>query len=208
MAQLSRIFVDEPGIVSFTIPTLPVEYADVVTDPKSTPARGLAVPPSEFTIRCLQRDEWRLLKALRLRALACDPQSYWESVEDASARDDAYWNTCAGIVTTPAGSRMFLVEHPESVAAFVFGIKKDDDAYSVGGLWVDPVHRRKGLGSLLVQQVVTWARADSHAARIRLWCHTGPPLSFYQRNGFQSLDRFRTNDLDGRQIVEMEWRDI
>ena len=157
-------------------------------------------------IRCLQPDEWRLLKTLRLRALACDPESYWETVDEASARDDLYWNTCASRVTTPQGSRMFIVEHAEIVAAFVFGVKKDHDEYSVGGLWVDPAHRRKGFGSLLVQQVVTWARADSPAAVIRLWCHTGSALAFYRRNGFQSLDRFRTHDLDGRRIVEMEWR--
>lgn len=162
---------------------------------------------SDFIVRCLQPGEWRLLKTLRLTALACDPQAYWETVDDARARDDVYWNTFASKVTAPEGSRMFLVEHAQTVAAFVFGVKKDGDEYSVGGLWVDPVHRRKGLGSLLVQQVVAWARADSHAAVIRLWCHTGPALSFYRRNGFQSLDRFRTNDPDGRRIVEMEWRD-
>ncbi|WP_308445090.1 GNAT family N-acetyltransferase [Paraburkholderia flagellata] len=127
-------------------------------------------------------------------------------MEEASARDDAYWNTFARKVTTLEGSRMFIVVHPESVAAFVFGVKKDNDEYSVGGLWVDPVHRRKGFGSLLVQQVVTWARADSHSAVIRLWCHTGSSLSFYQRNGSQSLDRYRINGFDGRRIVEMEWR--
>ncbi|WP_180731928.1 GNAT family N-acetyltransferase [Paraburkholderia sp. PGU19] len=161
---------------------------------------------SEFAIRCLQPEEWHLLKALRLRALGCDPQSYWETVDEASARDDVYWKNFTSKVTTPDGSQMFIVEHSESVAAFVFGVKKDDDEYSVGGLWVDPVHRRKGFGSLLVQQVITWARADSHTAVIRLWCHTGQALSFYQRNGFQSLDKFRTNDVDGRQIVEMMWR--
>ena len=74
---------------------------------------------SEFISRCLQPDEWRLLKALRLRALDCNPQSYWETVDEASARDDMYWNTFASKVTTPEGARMFIVEDAESVAAFV-----------------------------------------------------------------------------------------
>lgn len=86
-------------------------------------ARGLAVTTSEFIIRCLQPDEWRLLKALRPRELGCDPQSYWETVDETSARDDVCWNTFASKVTTPEGSRMFIVEHAESVAAFVFGVK-------------------------------------------------------------------------------------
>ncbi|WP_233857462.1 GNAT family N-acetyltransferase [Paraburkholderia sp. HD33-4] len=162
---------------------------------------------SDLAVRCLRPDEWRLLKALRLSALACDPQSYWETVDEARARDDAYWKTFAGKLTAPEGSRMFLVEQAQRVVAFVFAVRKDGDEYRIGGLWVDPVHRRKGLGSLLVQQVITWARADSPAAVIQLWCHTGPALSFYRRNGFESLCRFRTHESDGRQIVEMEWRD-
>ncbi len=138
----------------------------------------------EFVVRCLQPDEWRLLKALRLEALACDSQSYWETEEQSLARDDDFWMTFARELTPPQRSRMFIVEHAPRVAVFVFGVRKDSDEYRIGGLWVDPVHRRKGLGSVLVQQVVTWARADSPSAVVQLWCHTGPALLFYKKTAF------------------------
>ncbi|MGF6874007.1 GNAT family N-acetyltransferase [Paraburkholderia sp. MM5477-R1] len=127
--------------------------------------------------------------------------------EEARARDDDFWKTFASKLTPPERSRMFIVEHHQRVAAFVFGVRKETDEYRIGGLWVDPVHRREGFGSVLLQQVVTWARADSPSAVVQLWCHTGPALSFYRKNGFHSLARFRTHESDGRQIVEMEWRD-
>jgi GNAT superfamily N-acetyltransferase len=162
---------------------------------------------SSFSIRSLQPGEWALLKTLRITALDSDPQSYWETAADARTCDDVYWNTFARKLTSPNGSRMFILESASVDSGFVFGVRKDGDEYRVGGLWVDPAQRRKGFGSLLVQEVVAWARADSTTAVIQLWCSIGPAMAFYQRNGFHSLERFRTNDSDGRQIVEMEWQD-
>ena len=158
-----------------------------------------------FTIRCLGQDEWPLLKALRVRALAEDPQSFWETADDARTRDDVYWMTFTRKLTTSGGSRMFMAANGESVAGFVFGVKKEGAEYRIGGLWVDPLRRKQGLGSLLVQEVVKWAKADSNTAVIQLWCPVGSTVSFYESNGFRPLDRLRTNDADGRQIVEMEW---
>jgi GNAT superfamily N-acetyltransferase len=165
------------------------------------------VNASQFAIRTLQPDEYRLLKALRLKALGSDPLSFWETVDEARAYNDAYWTTFTSKLTQPGGSRMFILEHGKSIGGFVFGVKKDGDEYRVGGLWVDPAHRSKGYGSLLVQQVVAWAVSDSNTAVIQLWCAFDSTMSFYQKNGFHSLGRFRSNDSDGRQIVEMEWRD-
>lgn len=162
------------------------------------------VAQQPFTIRCLKPHEWQLLKALRVRALAEAPQSYWETADEVGARDDVYWMTFARKLTTPGGSRMFIVGHDESVAGFIFGVKHDGDEYRVGGLWVDPMQRRKGLGTSLVQEVVRWAKRDSNTAVIQLWCPIGSTESFYERNGFHSLNRFRPHDADGRQIVEME----
>lgn len=161
---------------------------------------------SLFNVRCLQSGEWSLLKRLRIRALENDPQSLWESAADARSCDDVYWSTFARRLTMPGGSRMFILDYAAADTGFVFGVRKDGDEYRVGGFWVDPEQRRKGLGSVLVQEVVTWARADSDAAVIQLWCPIGTTMRFYQSNGFQSLQRFRTNDADGRQIVEMEWQ--
>jgi GNAT superfamily N-acetyltransferase len=149
-----------------------------------------------------------LLKNLRLKALDSDPQSYWETQDDARAYDDAYWTAFAVKLTKPDGSRMFILEHAESIGGFVYGVKKEGHEYRVGGLWIDPTQRRRGQGSTLVQHVVAWARADSDAAFIQLWCPVGSTMSFYEKNGFRSLNRFRVHESDGRRIVEMEWHDV
>ena len=112
---------------------------------KETCAEGKTVNSRAPAIRYLHADEWRLLKTLRLRALGTDPQSYWETVDDALAYDDAYWATFAEKLTRPASSRMFILECSGSIRGFVYGIKKEGSAYRVGGLWIDPAHREKGM---------------------------------------------------------------
>jgi GNAT superfamily N-acetyltransferase len=158
-----------------------------------------------FVIRSLQHGEWSLLKALRLRALHSDPESFWESADDVGNHEDAYWNAFARKLTSPDGSRLFILESGEAIIGMVFGVVKEGAAYRVGGLWVDPAQRGKGYGTRLVQHVIAWARTRPDA-QIQLWCPSGSTMHFYQRNGFHSLERYRTNEADGRQIVEMQWR--
>ncbi|SAL88494.1 acetyltransferase [Caballeronia arvi] len=155
-------------------------------------------------IRRLRADEWQLLKDLRLEALRSDPASFWETEEEARAYEDSYWSTLAERLATPDGSRFLILEVDGAIIGTVFGTRKGEHEYRVGGLWIAPALRGEGYGSRLVQQVIEWATADP-AAIIQLWCHVGPQTAFYAKNGFHSLDIFRTHESDGRQIVEMQW---
>jgi GNAT superfamily N-acetyltransferase len=155
-------------------------------------------------IRRLRSDEWRLLKDLRLRALRSDPESFWDTEDEALAHDDSYWQSLAEKLATPDGPRFLILEVENEIAGVVFGSKKGDAEYGIGGLWVAPGSRGKGYGSLLVQEVVGWARSNP-AAEILIWCHVGPEQAFYARNGFHELDQFRTHVSDGRRIVRMQW---
>jgi GNAT superfamily N-acetyltransferase len=155
-------------------------------------------------IRRLRADEWPLLRDLRLRALGSDPASFWETEDEARAHDDSYWTAVAERLSIPDGSRFLVLQVDGAIIGTVFGTRKAEHEYRVGGLWVFPASRGKGYGSLLVQQVVEWAKADPSSV-VQLWCHVGPQTAFYVKNGFHSLDRFRMHESDGRQIVEMQW---
>jgi GNAT superfamily N-acetyltransferase len=161
------------------------------------------------TIRSLQSGELELLKSLRLTALRSDPQAYWETSAATEAHDHSYWANLALELTRPVGSQMFILEHgshekDHGPIGFVFGIHKPMGDYRVGGLWVDPDYRRQGYGSMLVQQVVTWAQYRADMTSIRLWT-ADALIGFYKRNGFISLDRTQTHPSDGREFIEMEW---
>jgi GNAT superfamily N-acetyltransferase len=155
-------------------------------------------------IRRLRASEWHLLKMLRIGALLSDPASSWDTADEALAYDDSYWTSFAGKLASPQGSRCLVLELDGEIEGTVFGTRRGKHEYRVGGIWIDPLMRGNGYGSLLVQQVVEWAKADSKAV-IKLWCHVGPQTAFYVKNGFQSRNVFREHQSDGRQIVEMQW---
>lgn len=53
-------------------------------------------------------------------------------------------------------------------------------------MWVDPDFRRKGIGALLVQRVIEWAR-DAGYSQVVLWVVDGNDNAerLYMRHGFQ-----------------------
>src|SRR4051812_2265137 len=108
------------------------------------------MPTRPPNIRNLRREEWGLLKDLRIKSLRHDPQSFWEKLTDVGKHDDGYWKKLAEELTTPYGSCMFILEQDNEVAGFVYGIKKEGGVFRLGGLWINPNHRDNGYGSLLV----------------------------------------------------------
>jgi len=62
----------------------------------------------------------------------------------------------------------------------------------VGGLWVDPAWRRRGVGLALLGEVFGWARARGFE-RLGLWAPAHPPaaLALYSRAGFRETGERR-----------------
>lgn len=65
------------------------------------------------------------------------------------------------------------------------GAGESTGAAALTAMWVDPRFRRRGVGGLLVNTVVGWARSN-HYDRLLLWVSEGNENAerLYQRNGF------------------------
>jgi GNAT superfamily N-acetyltransferase len=137
-------------------------------------------------IRRLRPDEGQALKTLRLRALAGAPDAFGQTLAEASARDD--WAEWARKLSSADGNAGFLAEAPEGAVGLAFGILEAEraDAAHVGGMWVDPAWRRRGVGAALVAAVIEWARARGRP-RVCLWVteQNRPAVSLYARLGFR-----------------------
>jgi ribosomal protein S18 acetylase RimI-like enzyme len=125
-------------------------------------------------------DDWRLLRDVRLAALADSPAAFGSSLdrEREYAEDD--WHRWL------ATSAVFIAHEEDLPVAMVAGIEGEaDDERRLVAMWVHPQHRGQGLGSSLVTAVVDWA-SEEGAHRLVLWVADGndAALHLYRRHGF------------------------
>lgn len=159
-------------------------------------------------LRTLQSHEVNLHRALRLRALRESPDSFGETFADVAARSASYWEDLTRSVTEPGRHVMFLACDGEHVLGSVYGLvdRERREAARVGGMWVDPAWRRRGVGRALLQEVFSWAR-ERGLGRLGLWApaHSPAAFSLYRQAGFRETGNRRplpTNP--SLHVVEME----
>ncbi len=148
-------------------------------------SRSMAV-----SVRSFRADESELYRALRLEALRDAPDAFGSTLAREEAFVDQEWITRlergvasdfdAPLVAESDGRAVGLAwarigaEQPETVKLYQF--------------WVHPELRRRGVGRLLVDTAVAWARR-SNVTEIVLDVALGPEsaIDFYRRVGFEPV---------------------
>lgn len=159
-------------------------------------------------IRRLEQHEMALHRDLRLRALRDAPDAFGETAAEAEARPPSYWEDLTRSVTQPGRHAMFLACEGNAIYGSTYGLRdrENTDTVRVGGTWVEPAHRRQGIGKALLQAVISWAR-EERFNRLRLWAPVAGvgALALYRQAGFKDTGHRRplpTNT--ALQILEME----
>jgi RimJ/RimL family protein N-acetyltransferase len=156
-------------------------------------------------IRLLERNEVALLRDLRLAALADAPRSFGETWEEVAARPPEQWQRWAADLAAAETTAGFVAEDEGHPCGLVFGMidPARDDGARVGGMWVRPEARGRGVGTLLLEAVLRWAESRDRP-RIGLWApaHEPAALALYRRAGFRETGTVRTHR-PGMVIVEM-----
>lgn len=158
-------------------------------------------------LRPLEKHETALFKALRLRALADSPDAFAHSRADAQSQLEAHWVRLTDSVTPPSRQVMYIAEEDERPVGLVFGLVEKDNprVARLGGMWVDPVCRGRGMGRAVTQAVISWAREQGFA-RLDLWVTEGneSAVTLHERTGFRDTDaRDRLPSNPALQIVKM-----
>ena len=158
-------------------------------------------------LRKLELSEVSLHRELRLRALQEAPDSFGETFADVAARPLSYWEDLTRSVTGSGRHVMFLADEGQDVVGSIYGLRdRENEAGRVGGMWVEPAWRRRGVGRALLQEVFGWAR-EHKLSRLALWApaHSPAALVLYGQEGFRETGKRRplpTNP--SLQIIEME----
>jgi ribosomal protein S18 acetylase RimI-like enzyme len=144
----------------------------------------------EPSIRKFLASEWRQYRELRLRALADSPDAFGSTYAAEAARDDAAWMerlawgvhsddnhpVVAEVQTNFVGLAWGRIQHP------------DDDAAHLFQMWVDPAHRRFGIGEKLLHAVIEWSktRGVRHLV-LGVTIANSAAMRLYLRAGFQPV---------------------
>jgi RimJ/RimL family protein N-acetyltransferase len=132
-------------------------------------------------IRPATPDQWRTSRDLRLRALADAPDAFCSTLEHEQEFDEPAWRSRLERAHT-----VFAWAGPDAVGT---ATGKPDPHEQGGreivGMWVDPAHRGTGVASALIDELVTWARAEGSPS-IALWVaeDNDPARRLYEKCGF------------------------
>jgi GNAT superfamily N-acetyltransferase len=158
------------------------------------PVLGTRSIMGPVALRRLASHEANLHRDLRLRALRDAPDSFGETFADAAGRSITYWESLTRSVTVPGPHAMFLACQGEDVVGSAYSLFNgaSSDAGRVGGMWVEPAWRRRGVGRALLQEVCTWARGHG-LKRLGLWApaHSSAAIALYSRAGFRETGEQR-----------------
>jgi ribosomal protein S18 acetylase RimI-like enzyme len=158
-------------------------------------------------VRELRPDEWREVRALRLRALADAPRAFLSTVAEEEGYDDEVWR---GRAARDDRRASFVCEADGELVGGTTGILTADGAgVDLVAMWVAPTHRRRGLGKALVEHVVAWAR-ERGATSVTLEVNEAlaPALGLYRSAGFEPTGARRPLPTDpGHDALEL-WLDL
>ena len=139
-----------------------------------------------LSIRPLRTDEWKLLKALRMRALTDAPDAFAQTIGEIQDEPETYWQQLAKNLRL-SHHEFFIAFLNEEPIGITYGHLEATDRHiaQVGSMWVSPTARGKGIGKQLLHRAMSWAAAQG-AQRMRLWVTAGnsPATKLYESSGF------------------------
>jgi GNAT superfamily N-acetyltransferase len=139
----------------------------------------------EIRIRRVGHEEWERARELRLRALADAPDAFGSTLERERRLGQAGWiDWIEG--WEGATNVMFIAERDDRWIGMALGSRTGEEAdANLYGMWVDPTWRGAGVGSLLVEGVLTWARSWGARSVILGVTETNDgAVGFYEHLGF------------------------
>lgn len=129
----------------------------------------------------------RQLRDIRLRALQDTPSAFGSTYARESALSDADWLRRASQWNgqRSAAHLAWDGDNPYGIVAGFFDVDPPGAAH-LASMWVAPTHRRAGVGRLLVNAVIDWARSEGATTlRLMVTSNNDIAMRFYERLGFR-----------------------
>ncbi|MGO9332980.1 MAG: GNAT family N-acetyltransferase [Acidimicrobiales bacterium] len=141
----------------------------------------------EAAVRRVRPGDADRLREVRLSALRDAPSAFASSFETEVVLPAAAWAETAEARSTGTDDATFLAEVGPDCVGLVGAFRPPGrpGVVELVSMWVAPELRRRGIGRLLVEQAVAWAR-DTGAGAVELWVTQGndAAIAMYRSSGF------------------------
>ena len=136
-------------------------------------------------MRRVRVGETTLLRNLRMASLRDAPSAFERTEAEMLAKPESFWTEMEKSVTDPERHVAFVAEDGSRAIGLAFGIRRDDGTGHLGGMWVDPTARARGVGRALGEAVIEWARKAAFP-HLALWVteNNVAARTLYERLGF------------------------
>jgi len=127
-----------------------------------------------------------LFKQVRLKALRDSPDAYGSTYESASQRDERSWKEQLW-ATTDGNDRntQFAFEDGRCVGIAALYRERSKPSGDIVMMWVDPEYRGSSAASLLVDELLSWAKESGFAAvSLNVTDSNARAIKFYENQGF------------------------
>lgn len=139
-------------------------------------------------LRPFERDEYDLLRELRLRMLEDAPDAFTITAESERGKPMTWWRDRMASTWSDPKRLALVAERDGDPVGSVLGVIDafDRTLAHLYALWVDPKARREGVGAALVDAICDWAR-ERGATVIELSVTVGNvgATRLYERAGFE-----------------------
>jgi GNAT superfamily N-acetyltransferase len=143
-------------------------------------------------IRTFAADEWRTYRDLRLRALADAPDAFSRTLDEEKSRPDAEWSSRLSSGVDSCWDLPLVGELDNAPIGLAWGrIEPPNlDIATLYQMWVAPGYRNLGVGRMLLERVIKWARAaDVQYLALGVTCGDSPAMRLYLRAGFKPVGK-------------------
>jgi GNAT superfamily N-acetyltransferase len=143
-----------------------------------------------FKIRTFAAHEWRTYKDIRLRALADSPDAFGRTLAEAQERSDDYWSDRLSSGANAGWDLPLVAEADGGPVGLAWGRIEASrpEVANLYQMWVAPNYRHLGIGRMLLETVITWARAkNARYLDLGVTFTNSPAMRLYKQAGFKPV---------------------
>lgn len=158
-----------------------------------------------ITIKPITLPDVSLFKAARLRALQDVPHAFGSTYARESQFPDSEWQARAERMNGQKGIGLLAMDGENACGlAGSFLDEHDPSRAQLVSMWTAPAHRQQGVGRLLIDAILSWARLrNARTLLLMVTSNNESAIRFYDRLGFVRTGRIEPYPNDPA-IIEYE----